>query len=165
MGLETNRAWVHSIRQDNRPPSLKSPEELAFESQRISLTFRKINTFLSLPADQNQSQAKIYGQGATGKTPGDAKMVINGDKEEADKMIFAFSKENKSANFDWDENYGRGFDVLHFTVVEHVPSLHNLDGNPGLCIYMYCNLRSSVYRNTSNSDNLSKKEIVNHYIY
>jgi hypothetical protein len=119
MGLDTNRAWVHSIRQDNRPPSLKSAEELGFEGQRISLTFRKINTFLS------KDQSKIYGQGATTKTPENAASVINGDKEESDKMILAFSKENRLANFDWEEHYGKGFDVLHFTVVSHgveVPS-------------------------------------------
>lgn len=113
LGLDTNRAWVHSIRQDLRPPTLKSPEELAFEGQRISLTFRKINTFLS------KDQSKIYGQGATGKTPENAASVINGDKEESDKMILAFSRENRSATFDWEEHYGKGFDVLHFTVVSH----------------------------------------------
>lgn len=113
MGLDTNRAWVHSIRQDNRPNTLKSPEELAFEGQRISLTFRRINTFLS------SDQKKIYGQGATEKTPETAANVINGDKDESEKMILAFSKENRSSNFDWEEHYGKGFDVLHFTVVSH----------------------------------------------
>lgn len=113
MGLETNKSWVHSIRQDNRPKSLKSPPELAFEGQRISLTFRKINTYLS------SDQTRIYGQGATGKAVDCFKLVINGDKEESDRMIFAFSRENREAGFDWEENYGRGFDVLHFSVVEH----------------------------------------------
>jgi len=128
MGLRTNQSWVHSIRQDNRPPPLKSPAELAFQGQRISLTFRKINTFLTKDSSSppNSSSAnhesnngwRIWGQGATAgaKSPETARPVINGDKEASEKMIYAFSKENKLGNkFDWEECYGAGFDVLHFS--------------------------------------------------
>jgi len=110
LGLQTNAKWLHSIRQDNRMDSLKSPEELAFNNSRISLTFRKINTFLSAKQD------RIYGQGATVKTPEGAKEVINGNREAADKMIRAFSAENRESEFDWQGHYGQGFDVLHFTI-------------------------------------------------
>lgn len=114
MGLRTNKHWVHSIRQDARPPSLKSSSELAFNGQRISLTFRKINTYLT------SDLKKIWGQGATAKSPETAREVINGDKEASERMIIAFGKENKLAGgFDWEEHYGAGFDVLHFSVVEH----------------------------------------------
>lgn len=45
----------------------------------------------------------------------DAGKVVNGDKEETEKMIYAFGDENhKGEGFDWDKVYGDGFDVLHF---------------------------------------------------
>jgi alkylated DNA repair dioxygenase AlkB len=110
MGLQTNEKWTHEIRQDNRMDSLKSEEERAFNCERISLTFRNIKTFLS--ADQKS----IYGQGATGKTAAEARPVISGNPEETERMVKAFSMENRQSQFAWDEVYGQGFDVLHFTI-------------------------------------------------
>lgn len=101
LGPETNKRWLHGIRKDGRQDSLKAPEELAFSGERISLTFRYISTFLSADG------TKIYGQGATAKTREDAKIVINGDREAAQKMIEAFGCENQqSDDFDWDATYG-----------------------------------------------------------
>ena len=34
------------------------------------------------------------------------------EEEEVRKMIIAFSHENKSSFFDWDSEYGEGFDVI-----------------------------------------------------
>jgi nicotinamidase-related amidase len=109
MGLVTNMRWLHSIRQDKRPVSEKTPEELAYGSGRISLTFRLIGTFL----DKNQE--KIWGQGAVAKTKEEARTVINGKTDEAEKMVWAFGTENHSSEFDWEETYGEGFDVLHMS--------------------------------------------------
>lgn len=108
MGLETNRRWLHSVRTDKRPDSTKSPEERFENGERISLTFRRIGTFLT--ADQS----KIYGQGAKGPTKEDARPVVNGGPE-AQKLLDVFGFENQQSDFDWQANYGEGFDVLHFT--------------------------------------------------
>ncbi|KAH8169498.1 isochorismatase family protein [Sarocladium implicatum] len=109
MGLQTNMEWLHSIRQDKRADRDKSPAELAFGGKRISLTFRRIGTFLS------SDERKIWGQGATGKNVDDAHAVINGESTEMVEMLKAFGKENHSSSFDWDSHYGKGFDVLHMS--------------------------------------------------
>ena len=109
MGLKTNMRWLHSIRQDKRPIQEKSPEELAYGGGRISLTFRLIGTFL------DKDQQKIWGQGAVAKTEEEARTVINGKTEEAERMINAFGTENHSSDFDWKASYGEGFDVLHMS--------------------------------------------------
>jgi nicotinamidase-related amidase/alkylated DNA repair dioxygenase AlkB len=114
MGLVTNKRWLHGIRQDKRMTSEKSAEELAFSGGRISLTFRKIGTFLS------KDQTRVWGQGATSKLKSHAKTVINGDNAKSEKMIRAFGQENQSREFDWEEHYGEGFDVLH---MENTPKV------------------------------------------
>lgn len=109
MGLDTNARWLHSIRTDKRPKVEKTEAELAQGGERISLTFRYIGTFL------NKDGTFIWGQGARGKTRDDARLVIHGG-DDADKLIEALGKENHQSDFDWDFYYGKGFDVLHFTV-------------------------------------------------
>lgn len=109
MGLVTNEKWLHSIRQDKRQTNEKTPEELSYDGARISLTFRKIGTFLS------KGEHKIWGQGATSKSKEGSKTVVNGQTPEAEKMLWAFGSENQSSNFDWKANYGAGFDVLHIS--------------------------------------------------
>ena len=109
MGLKTNMKWLHSIRQDKRAEREKTPAELAFTGGRISLTFRRIGTFLS------EDESMIWGQGATGKTREEARAVINGTGPEAIEMLKAFGTENHSSTFDWDARYGGGFDVLHMS--------------------------------------------------
>lgn len=108
MGLKTNEKWLHSIRHDKRPVVQKTPEELAFNGERISLTFRHIGTFL------DKDETRIWGQGAKGKTREKAGQVIRSSKETG-KMIRAFGLENSRSDFVWERAYGRGFDVLHFT--------------------------------------------------
>lgn len=110
LGLETNAKWLHGIRQDKRLLSQKSTAQTAFVGERISLTFRRIGTFLT------KDETHIFGQGAKGKTKKDMRPVIAGDKDETSKMVNAFGKENQTSDFDWDATYGQGFDVLHFTV-------------------------------------------------
>ena len=58
-------------------------------------------------------EKRIFGQGAKAKTAGEARPVVRGGAE-AEKLIVAFGKENHRSDFNWEENYVEGFDVLHF---------------------------------------------------
>ncbi|KAG5643976.1 hypothetical protein DXG03_009265 [Asterophora parasitica] len=111
MGPETNKKWLHGIRHDNRALQSKTEEELLQGGGRISLTFRHIGTFLT--ADESM----IYGQGATGKSKEAACPVVIGGPEGA-ALIRAFGEENQRSDFNWGEDYGAGFNVLHFQL-EH----------------------------------------------
>ncbi|OJD09924.1 hypothetical protein AJ78_08856 [Emergomyces pasteurianus Ep9510] len=108
LGEETNMRWLHAIRADKRPESEKSPEELAFGGQRISLTFRHIGTFIHPETDT------IWGQGAVSKAKEAAGKVIHGNSAETERMIRAFGQENQQSEFDWEHHYGQGFDVVNF---------------------------------------------------
>ncbi|KAM0343088.1 hypothetical protein ACHAPU_008836 [Fusarium lateritium] len=109
LGLRSNMHWLHAIRQDKRSKKEKSSAELAYEGGRISLTFRQIGTFL------NREETLIWGQGAKAKTLESAHPVINGQTPEATAMLRAFGTENHSTEFNWEANYGKGFDVLHMS--------------------------------------------------
>lgn len=138
MGLVTNEKWVHGIKPDKRPRSEKTPAEIAWNGIRISLTFRNIATFLSPPLPKSpvspvsptspnspnsyndvaltadaDDEPVIWGQGATSKSRAGAQQVINGQTTEAISLIRAFGRENNSPDFDWEANYGPGYDVLH----------------------------------------------------
>lgn len=114
MGLVTNEKWLHGIKPDKRPQSEKTAAELAWNGTRISLTFRYIATFLSHSTVQSSSsEPLIWGQGAVSKTREHARPVLNGQTPEAVAMLRAFGRENNSPDFDWEANYGCGFDVLH----------------------------------------------------
>jgi alkylated DNA repair dioxygenase AlkB len=127
LGPETNKKWLHGINHDKRPFQTKDEAERYQNGERISLTFRHIGTFLT------KDMGMIYGQGSTGianddttaNTEGslrkeDKKPVINGTETgNADtprNLIQAFGKENEQSDFDWDQWYGKGSNVLHFTV-------------------------------------------------
>lgn len=114
LGEKMNANWLHSIRADKRPVVEKSTEELAFEGERISLTFRNIGTFVDL---ENQL---IWGQGATGREREQASSILEGEEavEVGEALIVGFGKENHSpmAEWNWDEVYGRGFDVVNFDI-------------------------------------------------
>lgn len=97
LGWETNKNFMHSIKQDKRIDTIKHASELAFNGERISLTFRNIATFID-------TNGKLFGQGAP---KGNA---IN----DADQMLIAFGIENKSCNYEWEEVYGNGFHSLNF---------------------------------------------------
>ncbi|KAK3903603.1 hypothetical protein C8A05DRAFT_32673, partial [Staphylotrichum tortipilum] len=96
MGLSTNQHWLHSIRPDKRADRDKTPAELSHRGARISLTFRQISTFI------DSTQSRIWGQGAVSKTREGAGEVVNGQGEEAVRMLRAFGAENNMAGgFEW----------------------------------------------------------------
>lgn len=109
LGPLTNAQWLHGINHDNRPLWTKSEKEQLEGGARISLTFRHIGTFLS------RDEKLIWGQGASGKVKENAREVVHGG-DMAKRMISAFGEENQQSNFNWDEVYGDGFDVLHFKI-------------------------------------------------
>jgi len=108
LGEKTNMRWLHGIRPDKRPDSTKSPEELAFGGERISLTFRNIGTFIDPVSNV------IWGQGAVGKTPDLARPVVHGEPAEIERLVRSFGQENRATEFDWEAVYGGGFDVVNF---------------------------------------------------
>ena len=131
MGLQTNMRWLHGIRQDRRAGREKTANELAFGGERISLTFRRIATFLHRQDEDDDDDEEeeeedenaekptepvlIWGQGATGKTRAEARPVVNGQTAQAVAMLRAFGRENQASEFDWAGAYGGGFDVLHIS--------------------------------------------------
>lgn len=107
LGPRTNSHWLHGVRADKRPHQQKSAEEKSFGGERISITFRQIGTFT------DSSQRKIWGSGAKQKSKASPGDVSRDDDEEMEAMIIAFGKENHQSDFDWDKEYGRGFDVIN----------------------------------------------------
>ncbi|RAR01786.1 isochorismatase family protein [Stemphylium lycopersici] len=107
LGLASNAKWLHGIQPDKRDPLERSAPETSNNGMRISLTFRHIGTFL------DAKSRSIWGQGATSAAQRDAADVINGDDEDTKRLVTAFSRENHDAEFDWEDWYGDGFDVLH----------------------------------------------------
>jgi nicotinamidase-related amidase/alkylated DNA repair dioxygenase AlkB len=107
MSLETNAQFLHSINADKRPVSELTPAEKAYDGQRISLTFRRIETYLDAKSEY------IWGQGATVKEREDAQEVVSGDTEEVDKLLKGFGAENAASEIVWTDWYGGGSNVLH----------------------------------------------------
>ena len=107
LGPQTNTHWLHGIRADKRPTQDKSDEENDYDGVRISITFRNIGTFMDQGCDL------IWGQGARSKDRYSAGRIRNGDSEEATSMVIAFGKENRETHFDWNGEYGRGFDAVN----------------------------------------------------
>lgn len=107
LGLKSNEKWLHGIMADKRIAAERNEAETAYTGARISLTFRHIATFL------DAKESVIWGQGATSKEQRGAADVVNDDQAEAERMIRAFSRENHNNEFDWEQWYGEGFDVLH----------------------------------------------------
>lgn len=112
MSLKTNAQYLHGINADKRPKCELVDSEKAFDGQRISCTFRQIGTFISKDSDL------IWGQGAVGKTRQEAREVVNGDVAESERMVRAFGAENAATTIEWQEIYGRGFDVLHLKAIQ-----------------------------------------------
>lgn len=107
LGPETNREWLHGVRADKRPSHEKSEDEKAFGAERISITFRQIGTFM------NRREKRIWGAGAKAKVKDRAHKISTKDEAQMEAMINAFGKENHNANFDWNAEYGQGFDVVN----------------------------------------------------
>ncbi|KAI5853202.1 hypothetical protein DFP73DRAFT_507077 [Morchella snyderi] len=136
LGLETNKKWLHGIRQDRRETGLKTVQEMSHNGERISLTFRHIGTFLS------DKEKEIWGQGAVSKHKAERRPVVNGDDPETQRLIEAFGSENHQSGFDWDAAYGGGFDVLHF--VPQLPKLFFTKGDIGSMQVRICLLEKGV---------------------
>lgn len=102
LGWKTNKKYLHSIRKDNREAKFKTKEELAFDGKRISLTCRDIATFY------DPKTKKLTGQGAR-KGKNDLTQ-----EQEKELLYHAFHHENSVTDFNWEETYGTGFDVLNF---------------------------------------------------
>ena len=107
LGPQTNKEWLHGVRADKRPAVQKTNEEKAFEGERISITFRQIGTFM------NKKEKTIWGSGAKSKSRQVAHRISTRDHTQMEAMINAFGKENHDSNFDWDAEYGDGFDVIN----------------------------------------------------
>ena len=99
--------WLHGVRADKRPAEQRTAEEKAFRGERISITFRQIGTFM------DEDEGTIWGQGACGKTRATAHRIRKGENTEVEAMIIAFGKENHQFDFDWDAEYGQGFDLVN----------------------------------------------------
>ena len=104
LDLETNRKWLHSIKQDKRMDKLKTPDEIG---ERISFTFRTIGSFY------NRATKVITGQGAKKLKEGEEYQYV----DDSIQLLQAFSKENRRSDFDWDSAYGEGFYSLNFKVI------------------------------------------------
>lgn len=109
LGWETNKVFLHGIKQDKRDCKLKQEDELAFDGERISLTFRLIATFV-------RPDGTLFGQGAKRKNDGLEAEYIDGEETEVKRLIQAFSAENKNPDFDWEQHYGCGFNVLNMSL-------------------------------------------------
>ena len=107
LGPESNAHWLHGVRADKRPIPQKTEEEKSYGGERISITFRHIGTFME------EDKRKIWGQGARCKTKAKAGTIPRNDTAEMEAMVQAFGKENHQSDFDWDAEYGRGFDVIN----------------------------------------------------
>ena len=104
LGWETNRLCTHEIKRDKRLESLKHPAELNYGGCRISLTLRTVATF-------SRVDGTLYGQGAPKKE------ILPSSAAEEDALLKAFSIENRRTDYDWDEIYGRGFNIVNFQIV------------------------------------------------
>lgn len=119
LGWNTNRSHMHGIRPDKRQTFQKRPEETKFGGQRISFTFRSIATFVRV-------DGHVYGQGALYKSEDELERALaTGEYDvsrsvtvQSDEILNAFSKENHFSNFDWEAQYGRGFDILRISLNE-----------------------------------------------
>lgn len=107
LGPETNLQWLHGVRADKRPSHMKVEEETSYDGERISITFRQIGTFM------DPFHKTIWGSGARQKSKSMAGKISPADDAEMEAMIIGFGKENHQCDFDWDKEYGRGFDVIN----------------------------------------------------
>ncbi|MCJ1435395.1 hypothetical protein MMC27_004768 [Xylographa pallens] len=107
LGPRTNRRWLHGIRPDKRDAKEKSEEEKASDGERISITFRNIATFT------DKHNRNIWGQGAVSKYSITAGTVSTNNSTEMDAMIEAFGKENQQSEFNWEAEYGEGFNAVN----------------------------------------------------
>lgn len=115
MGPKTNQKWLHGIRPD------KTLHGLGGASERISLTFRVIGTYIAPKTkhifgvgakrgDDGSSSNDIQFQSLEGETYIASTVT---DSEKAMSELFqSFSTENKSDNLSRAQIYGQGSNVL-----------------------------------------------------
>mgnify|MGYP000349570343 CR=1 FL=1 len=111
--LNTNNKWTHAVKKNHLLIDHKHtfdnnniPVKLG-KFDRLSLTFRKINTFV------NHDLGIIFGQGATHKSY-DSNAKISIDVKHKENLYMAFGTENASNDFNYDQIYMKfgGFDCL-----------------------------------------------------
>ena len=141
LGPQTNEKWLHGVRADKRPAVEKTDEEKAFEGERISITFRQIGTFM------NQKEKTIWGSGAKSKTKQKAGRISTKDNAQMEAMVNAFGKENHSTNFDWDAEYGNGFNVVNL-VNGNAKLIHCNDSIANLRVELSLREKSIPYKVT-----------------
>jgi len=100
LGPIANKNYLHYIDKDKRDLKFKTKDETDFNGERISLTFRTINTFLT-------PDNKIIGQGAKKGFE-----IIDNSPDEKLRLLKSFSIENKTNDFNWEEIYGLGFNCI-----------------------------------------------------
>jgi nicotinamidase-related amidase/alkylated DNA repair dioxygenase AlkB len=117
MGLETNRRFYHSIKQEGGE---------ANDGPRISLTFRHIGTWYE------RTTGAVWGVGTVAKNHTDAvarkqsrascdvqqQTIV--DRSEAEAMLKLFREENVSTTFD-AASYLPGFDIVDLRVLNEIP--------------------------------------------
>ena len=116
----TNQLYLHGIRPDKRQEQEKTIDEKAYHGERISFTFRTIDTFI------DSSNNCLYGQGARKVSsslqthpsldfpPAEQRELVF---EESLSMMKAFSLENNSSTLKWRDIYGEGYQVINFQIL------------------------------------------------
>ena len=139
-GLETNQHWLHSV------PKGENNDE------RISITFRRIETFLN-------NQQRVIGQGSPFKSIKEADQgqyenyhVQKSDTEAYDELISAFSQENKQhVEFNWEKVYGKGFTHCTASIIEKsqnsISKSTNGSGRPTVFIARHGEREDYVWKN------------------
>mmetsp|Transcript_6176 Transcript_6176/g.10101 ORF Transcript_6176/g.10101 Transcript_6176/m.10101 type:complete len:345 (+) Transcript_6176:46-1080(+) len=131
LGWNSNMEFLHSIRADKRLPAEKPAAALAYNEQRISLTFRTIATFIDASGrvtgqgsrqHGNEESEKLSSEICDSQTESNDNVKLTSLSDEdtlkqSEDLLFAFGKENKTSKFDWDANYGQGFDIVNFCFV------------------------------------------------
>lgn len=116
LGWETNQRMTHEIKRDKRDDKFKTDHERAFDGVRISITLRKVATFLCT------DDGSLVGQGAPNKAKSlvsHSPALLANAMEEEDMLLKAFSTENRRSDYDWEELYGDGFSVVNFRITNN----------------------------------------------
>lgn len=122
---ETNKAFLHGIKADKRRLCEKRLDELANNGERISLTFRKIDSYRRLrdgvvvgqggrvsltdisipPATTNADQTE------DALISNEINSFMSSNEEQSMRLLEGFSAENRCYHFDRDRYYGSGFSI------------------------------------------------------
>ena len=116
MGVETNARWMHSVHTDKRL-EIKDPAERGPRIQPHLPSHWAPSSPSShrLPrALQNKCNSSFShkAQRAKHAQRHDPSYTV---ARKAKRLLVAFGAENDQSEFDWENAYGEGSDVLHFT--------------------------------------------------